>query len=97
MTDFHIPTPKQLAQLRRSTHLSVEDFGKLLNYQDPARVVRALEKGERHGKPYRLSGTGMAALTYAQALAKILSHKNPAELLAALNEAKVLIPERMRT
>lgn len=97
MTGFPIPTPKELAQLRKSTHLSVEDFGKLMNYQDPARVVRALEKGERHGKPYRLSGTGMAALTYAMALAAILrASDDPRALAKAMTEAAALIPERMR-
>jgi len=94
---FAIPTPKELAQIRKSTRLSVEDFGKLLNFQDPARVIRALEKGERHGKPYRLSGTAMAALVYARTLAAILAARHsPKTLSAALKAAEDLIPERMR-
>jgi len=65
------PTPKQVAAIRAGLGLSTEAFGRALGYTDASRVVRALELGERNGKPYRLTGTGLKALEYLLAIREV--------------------------
>lgn len=97
MTEFTPPTAEELAAIRKSTNLSAAEFGTLLGYKDPARVVRALELGERHGKPYQLSGPGTAALAYARALVAILDAGADCRAQdKAIAAAEALIPKRMR-
>ena len=97
MTTFSPPTPEELVAIRKSMNLSTAEFGALLGFKDSARAVRALEQGEWHGKPYRLTGSAMAALTYARALSAILdAHRSGRFLQSAVAQAEALLPKRMR-
>lgn len=97
MIEFTPPEPEEVATIRAQTTLSADDFGRLIGYKDPDRTIRALENGMRHGRPYRLSGTATAALTYARALAAILKASDGGRgLQKALADAAALIPLKMR-
>lgn len=92
-------TPAQIAALRRSWNLSAKEFGELLGFKDAARVVRALESGEWHGKEYRLTGASMMALRYLQAIKTMVDAYDRGaqfEVDRCLHDLCDVIPKRMR-
>lgn len=90
------PSPEQVAKIRAGLNLSAAEFGNLLGFKDAARAVRALEHGEWSGKPYRLSGAALKALSYAMAMKKIIDARNSGGSTdAPIDSAAALIPKRM--
>ena len=107
MTDINPPTPKELAQIRTSTGMTSDEFGQAIGYSDAARTIRALEKGERHGKPYLMSGTATRSMRYMLALKTMVdahqAHRDEpdspdkqARLVDAIEAAIAALPNHLR-
>lgn len=103
---FTTPTTAELAQITKKTGLSSKEFGEAVGYSDAERTARALMKGERHGRPYAMSGTATNSLRYMLALHKLAAahrefqvDQNPsveAKLADALDEAIATLPKRLQ-
>lgn len=105
--NFDIPTATELAQIVKDNNLTHKELGEAIGYSDAERTARALIKGERHQKPYVISGPAVSSLRYLLALAKLSkAHRNYQDdqtadneerLATALDEAVAILPKRMRT
>lgn len=97
--------PADLEALKVKFKMTSQDLGDAIGYADASRVVRALVKGERHGKPFSMSGTSVNALNYLLALQKLavanrdyqvdMNPTTEAALSDAVDEALNLLPEKM--
>lgn len=95
-----------LAQIKDRTRLTSKELGEAVGYSDAERTIRALLKGERHGKTYVMSGTAIQSLNYMLALHGLVAahqefeaNQNPtteADLDRALVAAVAVLPERLR-
>lgn len=104
---FKTPTPTELTKIIDRTGMSSKEFGEAIGYSDAERVVRALVKAERHGKPYAMTSIPTAALRYMLALHKITAahreyqaDQNPSTesaLSDALDDAIAVLPKRLQT
>lgn len=94
-----VPTPAELIAIRETLGgLSHAEFGQALGIRDikeARRVVRGWEAGTRAGKPYKPSGSAVAAIHYLLAMKEALRSLQSENMAASriLNDA---LPTRIR-
>lgn len=106
MNLFDIPTPEDLAKIAKDHGLSNREFGEALGYGDAERTLRAMMKGERHGRECAMSATATHALRYMLALHRLaMAHyafqedRNPGNeerLFLALEDSWRYLPPRLK-
>ncbi len=103
---FDIPSSEDLAKIAKTYQITNKEFGEAIGYGDAERTLRAMMKGERHGRPYAMSATATHALRYmlalhilAMAVYAFQIDDNPGNedrLASALENAWKYLPARLK-
>lgn len=90
------PAPAVIKSKRLAFGMSCVEFDAALGYATDGRITLSLEQGTRNGKPFEMTGTAAAALSYLTAMRVAYEMLLAGDRHAAMATLAEALPMRLR-